>query len=88
LPERPACLANIAGVSVERRIAAHGGAVTAQRHGTAHYRAIGKAGARATSDKHGLAFWKVITARKGWHGHPVSLRADLAAGRVDAALAA
>jgi hypothetical protein len=72
-----------------RRIAAHGGAVTLARHGTAHYRAIGTAGAQATIRKHGLAYWRGLVDAKGWHGRrPVSLVVDLAAGRVDAALAA
>ena len=72
-----------------RWIAAHGGTVTVARHGTAHMRAIGTAGAQVTIQRHGVAFFRGITARKGWHGRrPVSLRADLAAGRVDAALAA
>jgi hypothetical protein len=52
-------------------------------------RTIGTAGAPVTIQRHGVAFFRGITARKGWHGrHPVSLRADLAAGRVDALLAA
>jgi hypothetical protein len=52
-------------------------------------RAIGTAGAHVTIQRHGVAFFRGITARKGWHGRrPVSLRTDLAAGRVDAALAA
>jgi hypothetical protein len=72
-----------------QRIAAHGGAVTLARHGTAHYRAIGKAGAQTTIQRHGVAFFHGITARKSWHGRrPVSLAVDLAAGRVDALLAA
>jgi hypothetical protein len=72
-----------------RRIAAHGGAVTVARYGVDHYRAIGKAGAQATIRKHGLAYWRGLVQAKGWHGRrPVSLAADLAAGRVDALLAA
>lgn len=72
-----------------RRIGAHGGAATAQRHGTAHYRAIGRAGTQATIQRHGLPFWKGIVQAKGWHGRrPVSLAVDLAAGRVDALLGA
>jgi hypothetical protein len=52
-------------------------------------RAIGTAGAHVTIERHGLAFWKGIIKHKGWHGRrPVSLAVDLAAGRVDAALAA
>jgi hypothetical protein len=72
-----------------RRIGAHGGAVTAQRHGPAHYRAIGRAGAQATIRKHGVGYWRELVDAKGWHGRrPVSLAVDLAAGRVDALLAA
>ena len=72
-----------------QRIGTHGGNVTVARHGTAHMRVIGTAGASVTIQRHGVAFFRGITARKGWHGRrPVSLRADLAAGRVDAALAA
>ena len=69
-----------------QRIGAHGGAVTVARHGTAHMRAIGTAGAAVTIQRHGVcatcADW---CKAKGWHGRrPVSLAADLAAGRVDA----
>ena len=72
-----------------RRIGAHGGAVTAQRYGSAHYRAIGTAGAQTTIRKHGVAFFQGIVKAKGWHGRrPVSLAVDLAAGRADALLAA
>ena len=72
-----------------RRIGAHGGAVTVARHGPAHMRTIGTAGAQATIRKHGLAFFQGIVKQKGWHGRrPVSLAADLAAGRADALLAA
>jgi len=72
-----------------RRIAAHGGAVTVARHGIAHMRAIGTAGAAVTIRNHGLAYWRGLVQAKGWHGRrPVSLAVDLAAGRVDAALAA
>jgi hypothetical protein len=72
-----------------RRIGAHGGAVTVARHGTAHMRIIGTAGAHVTIERHGLPFWKGVVHAKGWHGRrPVSLAIDLAAGQVDAALAA
>ena len=72
-----------------RRIGAHGGAVTAARHGANHYRAIGRAGAQATIRKHGVAFFQGVVTRKGWPGRrPVSLTVDLAAGHVDALLAA
>src|SRR5215217_1168749 len=72
-----------------RRIAAHGGAATVARHGTAHMRAIGTAGAQVTIRKHGVGYWRGLVQAKGWHGRrPVSLAVDLAAGRVDAALAA
>jgi hypothetical protein len=67
----------------------HGGAVTVARHGTAHMRAIGKAGARATIQRHGYAHFAGLVKAKGWHGRrPVALAVDLAAGRVDALLAA
>ena len=73
-----------------RRIGAHGGAVTVARHGTHHMRAIGTAGAHVTIDRHGIAFFQGNVQAKGWHGRrPVaSLVVDLAAGRVDALLAA
>jgi hypothetical protein len=72
-----------------QRIAAHGGSVTAQRHGSQHMRAIGKAGAQATIRKHGVGYWKGITKRKGWQGRRRdSLAVDLAAARVYADLAA
>ena len=72
-----------------RRIGAHGGAVTVARHGAHHMRAIGKAGARVTIDRHGVAFFQGIVKQKGWQGRrPVSLAVDLAAGQLDAALAA
>jgi hypothetical protein len=72
-----------------RKIAAHGGATTAARYGVNHYRAIGRAGAQATIRRHGLAYWRGLVDAKGWHGRrPVSLAVDLAAGRVDARLAA
>jgi hypothetical protein len=72
-----------------RRIAAHGGATTAARHGTAHFRAIGRVGARVTIQRHGYAHFAGLVKAKGWHGRrPVSLAVDLAAGRVDALLAA
>jgi hypothetical protein len=73
-----------------RRIAAHGGSVTAQRHGAAHMRAIGKAGAQATIRTHGVGYFNGLMTRKGCTGRrPVaSLAADLAAGRLDARLAA
>jgi hypothetical protein len=49
----------------------------------------GTAGAQVTIKRHGLAFFQGIVQAKGWHGRrPVSLAVDLAAGRVDAALAA
>jgi hypothetical protein len=52
-------------------------------------RAIGTAGARQTIDRHGVAFFQGIVQAKGWHGRrPVSLPVDLAAARLDAALAA
>jgi hypothetical protein len=52
-------------------------------------RAIGTAGAQVTIRKHGLAYWRGLVQAKGWHGRrPVSLAVDLAAGQVDAALAA
>jgi hypothetical protein len=36
-----------------------------------------------------VAYWRGLVQAKGWHGRrPVSLAVDLAAGRVDAALAA
>ena len=72
-----------------RRIGAHGGAVTVARHGTAHKRAIGTAGAQVTISKHGVGYWRGLVQAKGWQGRrPVSLAVDLAAGHVDAALAA
>ena len=56
-----------------RRIGAHGGAVTAARHGSHHYRAIGRAGAQATIRKHGLAFFQGVVQAKGWQDRcPVS----------------
>ena len=68
---------------------AHCGAVTVALHGTAHMRAIGTAGAHATIERHGVAYFNGLMTRKGWHGRrPVSLAVDLAAGRVDALLAA
>jgi hypothetical protein len=72
-----------------QRIGAHGGSVTAQRHGSAHMRMIGKAGARATIDRHGVAYFQGLVKRKGWSGRRrESVTTDLAAGRVLAALAA
>jgi hypothetical protein len=72
-----------------RKIAAHGGAVTVARHGAAHMRTIGTAGAAVTIRRHGVGYWRGLVQAKGWHGRrPVSLAADLAAGRVDARLAA
>lgn len=73
-----------------RRIAAHGGNTTYQRHGVHHMRIIGKAGARATIRKHGVPYFQGMVARKGWTGPKTrpSLTADLAAGRELARLAA
>jgi hypothetical protein len=72
-----------------RRIGAHGGAVTVARHGTAHMRTIGTAGAAVTIKRHGYAHFAGLVKAKGWQGRrPVSLAVDLAAGRVDALLAA
>jgi hypothetical protein len=73
-----------------QRAGAQGGAVTFSRYGVTHMRAIGTAGAHVTIRKHGLGYWRGLVQAKGWHGRrPVaSLAVDLAAGRVDAALAA
>ncbi len=72
-----------------QRAGASGGNTTVARHGTHHMRAIGTAGARVTIERHGLAFFQGIVQAKGWSGRrPVSLAVDLAAGRVDALLAA
>jgi hypothetical protein len=51
-----------------RRIAPHGGAATALKHGVTHYRTIGKAGAAATIAKHGRAYWLGLVRRDGWDG--------------------
>jgi hypothetical protein len=72
-----------------RRIAAHGGAAVVAKYGAHHMRAIGTAGAHVTIERHGAAFFQGIVKAKGWHGRrPVSMAVDLAAGRVDALLAA
>jgi hypothetical protein len=67
-----------------RRIAAHGGSVTAQRYGAAHMRAIGKAGAQATIQKHGVDYFQGIVKRKGWNGRRSSgsPSLDLAVGKL------
>jgi hypothetical protein len=41
-----------------RRIAAHGGAVTAARHGTVYMRTIGTAGAPVTIQRHRVGYWR------------------------------
>jgi hypothetical protein len=53
-------------------------------------RAIGTAGASVTIERLGVAFFQGIVQAKGWHGRrPLALlTVDLAAGRLDAALAA
>jgi hypothetical protein len=72
-----------------RRIAAHGGTVTAERYGSHHMRAIGKAGAKVTRERHGEAFFLGFMTRRGWQGRRIdSVIDDLAAGRVYAALTA
>jgi hypothetical protein len=72
-----------------QRIGAHGGATTYARHGRHHMAAIGRAGAQATIKAHGTAYFQGLMTRKGWHGRRhASLAVDLAAGRLDAALAA
>ena len=72
-----------------RRIGAHGGFVTVARHGTAHMSRIGRAGAAVTIRTHGVGYWRGLMQHRGWHGRrPVSLAADLAAGRMYADLAA
>jgi hypothetical protein len=72
-----------------RRIAAHGGTVTAQRYGAGHMRAIGKAGAQVTIERHGRAYWLGLVGRRGWSGRRLdSVIDDLAAGRVYAELSA
>ena len=59
------------------------------RHGTVPMRAIGTAGALVTIKRHGYGHFAGLVKAKGWHGRrPVSLAVDLAAGRVDAVLAA
>lgn len=64
-----------------RRIAPHGGAVTASRYPSAHFRAIGKAGYQATKERHGVAYVKGILGRRRWHGRRQDSPAiDLAAG--------
>jgi hypothetical protein len=72
-----------------QRIGAHGGATTAQRHGSAHMRAIGKAGARTTIDRHGVGYFRGLMKRRGWHGRRADdLITDLAYGETLAALKA
>lgn len=59
-------------------IGAHGGAVTAARHGSHHMRTIGKAGARTTIERHGVAYFQGLMQRKGWKGRRYeNLRLDL-----------
>jgi hypothetical protein len=72
-----------------QRAGASGGNTTVARHGTAHMSRIGRVGAAATIQKHGVSYFNGLMVRRGWSGRrPVSLRADLAAGRLDADLAA
>lgn len=65
-----------------RRIAAHGGTVTAQRYGRFHMSAIGKAGAQVTIARHGVGYWQGLVKAKGWHGaRHDALLTDLACGK-------
>ena len=51
-------------------------------------RAIGTASAHVIIQRHGTAFFQGVVKAKGWHGRrPVSLAVDLAAARMDGALA-